>query len=97
MAVASQETLQTTKTIDVMVATTSPLMQDRKLPSSTYRYVHVRACLPTKHVVEVIRFHTETLEVDLRTFSKENREYDVRYIYKLYISFIDILILSFRI
>ena len=63
-----------TKTIEVMVATTPPLMQDRKLPSSTYRYVHVRACLHTKHVVEVIRFHTETLEVDLRTFSKENRE-----------------------
>ena len=71
MAVASQETLQTTKTIDLMVATTSPLMQDRELPSSTYRYVHVRACLHTKHVVEVIRFHTETLEVDLRAFSKE--------------------------
>ena len=74
MAVTSQETLQTTKTIDVMVATTSPLMQDRELPSSTYRYVHVRACLHTKHMVEVIRFHTETLEVDLRAFSKENRE-----------------------
>ena len=73
MVVASQETLQTTKTIDLMVATTSPLMQDRELPSSTYRYVHVRACLHTQHVVEVIRFHMETLEVDLRAFSKENR------------------------
>ena len=73
MVVASQETLQTTKTIDLMVATTSPLMQDRELPSSTYRYVHVRACLHTKHLVEVIRFHMETLEVDLRAFSKENR------------------------
>ena len=57
MAVASQETLQTTQTIDVMVATTSPLMQDRKLPSSTYRYMHVRACLHTKHMVEVILSH----------------------------------------
>ena len=74
MAVASQETLQTTKTIDLMVATTSPLMQDRELPSSTYRYVHVCACLHTKHVVEVIRFPTETLEIDLRAFSKKNRE-----------------------
>ena len=68
MAVASQETLQTTKTIDVMVATISPLMQDRELPSSTYRYVHVRACLHTKHVVEVIRFHTETLRGRLENF-----------------------------
>ena len=50
-----------------MVATTPPLMQDRKLPRSTLRYVHVRACLHTKHVVEVIRFYTATLEVDLRT------------------------------
>ena len=55
------------KKIEVMVATTPPLMQDRKLPSSTYRYVHA-SC--TKHVVEAIqRFHTETLEVDLRTSS----------------------------
>ena len=100
MAVASQETLQTTKTIEVMVATTPPLMQDRKLPSSTYRYVHVRACLHTKHVVEVIRFHTETLEVDLRTSSLffEGKQ---RIRCKIYIQimhfFIDILILSFRI
>ena len=40
------------KTIEVMVATTPPLMQDRKLPSSTYRYVHA-SC--TKHVVEAIQ------------------------------------------
>ena len=57
MAVANHETLQTTKTMEVMVATTPPLMQDRKLPISTYRYVHVRACLHTKHVVEVILSH----------------------------------------
>ena len=40
------------KTIEVMVATTPPLMQDRKLPSSTYRYVHVHSCKAscTKHV-----------------------------------------------
>ena len=65
MAVASQETLQTTKTIEVIVATTPPLKQDRKLPSSTYMYVHVRACLHTKHVVD------STLEVDLRTFRRK--------------------------
>ena len=57
------------KTIEVMVATTPPLMQDRKLPRSTYRYVHVRACLHTKHVIHSIRFYTETLDVDLRTSS----------------------------
>ena len=53
MAVASQETLQTTKTIDVMVATTSPLMQDsRELPSSgsTYRYDVVRTSMQ-RHVL----------------------------------------------
>ena len=50
------------KTIDVMVATTSPLMQDsRELPSSgsTYRYdvrtyVHAASC--TKHVIQVIQY-----------------------------------------
>ena len=54
MAVASQETLQT-KTIEVIVATTSPFMRDRELPSSTYRYVtYVHACKAscTKHVIE---------------------------------------------
>ena len=46
------------KTIEVMVATTSPLMQDREQASSTYRYVHVHACKVscTKHVIEVIQY-----------------------------------------
>ena len=73
------------KIIEVMVATTPPLLQDRKLPRSTYRSVHVRACLRSKHVVEVI-------QVDLRIsslFLKQNRELDVRYIYKLYNAFIN--------
>ena len=58
------------KIIEVMVATTLPLMQDRELPSSAYWYVHVHACKAscTKHVVEVIQT-LETLEVDLRISS----------------------------
>ena len=52
------------KTIEVMVATTPPLLQDRKLPSSTYRYVHVRM-LAKRHVLNTL----ETLELDFRHFS----------------------------
>ena len=46
------------KTIEVMVATTPPLMQDRELPSSACRYVHVHACKVAciKHVIEVIQY-----------------------------------------
>ena len=43
MAVATEETLQT----EVMVAPTSPLMQDRELASFTYS---------TKHGMEVIQY-----------------------------------------
>ena len=92
MAVASQETLQTTKTIDVTI---SPLMQDRELPSSTYRYVHVRACLHTKHVVEVIR---SVSHGDFRGRLENIFEGKQRIRCKIYIQIIiDILILSFRI
>ena len=46
------------KVIEVMVATTPPLMQDRELPSSTYRYVHVHSCKAscTKHVIDVYQY-----------------------------------------
>ena len=54
------------KTIEVMVATTPPLMQDRKLPSSTYRYVHVRM-LAKRHVLNTL----ETLELDFRHFRRK--------------------------
>ena len=33
------------KTIEVMVTTIPPLMQDRKLPRSTYWSAHVRTCM----------------------------------------------------
>ena len=40
------------------VATKLPLIQDRELPSSAYRYVHVHACKAscTKDVIEVIQY-----------------------------------------